>query len=99
MVIEYKRGLSANLINQGLFYLDCLDEHRGEFRMLVHDRIGPIAAAAIRWAEPRLICVAPEFHRYDLRAVRQIKQRIDLVRYQWFGDDLLFLAKAAAWSS
>jgi hypothetical protein len=99
VVIEYKRMRSANLISQGLYYLDWLDEHRGEFRMLVHDRIGPRAATAIRWDASRLICVASEFHRYDLRAVRQIKRRIELVRYQWFGDDLMFLAKAASCSS
>ena len=92
VVIEYKRRRSGNLISQGLFYLDWLDEHRGEFRLLVHERSGPGAAAAIRWGETRLICVAAAFHRYDLRAVRQIKRRIELLRYHWFGDDLLFLA-------
>jgi hypothetical protein len=93
VVIEYKRALSTNLISQGLFYLDWLDEHRGEFHLLVHDRLGPSAAATIKWGWPRLICVAAAFHRYDLRAVRQIQRRIELVRYLWFGDDLLLLAK------
>jgi hypothetical protein len=91
VVIEYKRTLSANLINQGLFYLDWLDEHRGEFHLLVHERLGAGMAASIRWHGPRLVCVAAEFHRYDLRAVRQIQRRIDLVRYRWFGEDLLVL--------
>lgn len=98
VVIEYKRRLSVNLISQGLFYLDWLDEHHTDFRFLVHDRLGPSAAAAIKWGEPRLICVAGEFHRYDLRAVRQIKRRIELLRYNWFGDDLLFLTMVAACS-
>jgi hypothetical protein len=99
VVIEYKRTRSANLISQGLFYLDWLNEHRAEFRLQVHDRIGPSAATAIKWGEPRLICVASDFHRYDLRAVRQIKRRIELVRYQWYGDDLLLLAKIAGYSA
>jgi hypothetical protein len=93
VVIEYKRTLSANLISQGLFYLDWLDEHRGEFRLLVQDRLGASVAGTIRWGGPRLICVASEFHRYDVRAVRQIKRRIEPVRYNGFGDDLLFLEK------
>jgi hypothetical protein len=98
VVIEYKRGLSVNLISQGLFYVDWLDEHRGEFHLLVHERLGADAATVIRWDVPRLICVAADFHRYDVRAVRQIKRRIELVRYDWFGDDLLFLARVAVGS-
>jgi hypothetical protein len=95
VVIEYKRLASVNLISQGLFYLDWLDEHRGEFRLLVQDRLGSDRATAIRWDGPRLICVAAHFHRYDIRAVRQIKRHVELVQYLWFGDDLLFLAKVA----
>jgi hypothetical protein len=98
VVIEYKRMRSVNLMSQGLFYLDWLDEHRGEFRLLVQDRLGARLAATITWDGPRLICVAASFHRYDLRAVRQIQRRIELVRYLWFGDDLLFLAKVAVLS-
>ena len=30
-IIEYKRNSNANVINQGLFYLDWLMDHRGEF--------------------------------------------------------------------
>jgi hypothetical protein len=93
VVIEYKRGLSSNLISQGLFYLDWLDEHRGEFRLLVHERLGESMAASIAWSAPRLICVAAEFHRYDLRAVRQIQRHIELIRYLRFGEHLLLLAK------
>jgi hypothetical protein len=93
VVIEYKRTLSVNLISQGLFYLDWLDEHRGDFRLLVHDRLGSGIGESINWECPRLICVAAEHHRYDLRAVRQIPRRVELIRYVWFGDDLLLLAK------
>ncbi len=97
VVIEYKRTLSANLISQGLFYLDWLDDHRAEFRMLVNDRLGPDVAKSISWDAPRLMCIAAEFHPYDVRAVRQNKCRIELVRYSWF-DDLLLLAKLSAQS-
>jgi hypothetical protein len=95
VVIEYKRTLSVNLISQGLYYLDWLQEHRAEFRMLVQDRLGVSMAGSVQWGEPRVICVASDFHRYDVRAVRQIGRRIELVRYFWFGEDLLFLAKIA----
>lgn len=34
-IIEYKRTTNENVINQGLFYLDWLMDHKGEFELLV----------------------------------------------------------------
>ncbi|MGW0710202.1 DUF5655 domain-containing protein [Streptomyces sp. NPDC002643] len=87
--IEYKRGTDAGLINQGLFYLSWLMDHRAEFGYLVRDRLGATAAAQVLWSAPRLICVAGDFTRYDVHAVREHRRSIDLVRYRLFGSDLL----------
>src|SRR4030081_1059601 len=35
VIIEYKRALNQNVINQGLFYLDWLLDHKAEFKLLV----------------------------------------------------------------
>ena len=93
VVIEYKRAGSVNLVSQGLYYLDWLDDHRAEFRLLVQDRLGDTAAKKIAWNTPRLICLAAAFHHYDIRAVQQIDRRIELLKYSWFDDDLLMLAR------
>lgn len=37
---EYKRSRDENVINQGLFYLDWLLDHQGEFALLVQRRLG-----------------------------------------------------------
>ena len=37
VIIEYKRSLNENVINQGLYYLDWLLDHRAEFKLLVLD--------------------------------------------------------------
>lgn len=47
VIIEYKRDRSENVINQGLFYLDWLMDHRGDFEILVRDRYGKDSAAQI----------------------------------------------------
>lgn len=96
VVIEYKRRTSDNLVSQGLFYLDWLDDHRAEFRLLVQDRLGAGVAASIRWGDPRLICVAAEFHRYDIRAVRQMERSIELVQYTRFSEQMLMLQRIGA---
>jgi predicted transport protein len=91
VIIEYKRDRSENVINQGLFYLDWLMDHRGDFEILVRDTFGKEAALAIEWSAPRLICIASDFTKYDTHAVKQMGRNIELIRYRAFSDDLLLL--------
>lgn len=91
VIIEYKRSVNENVINQGLFYLDWLLDHRKEFQWLVMERLGPEAAKAVDWTSPRLLCIAGDFTRYDEHAVKQIARNIELIRYRKFGDDLLMI--------
>jgi hypothetical protein len=90
-IIEYKRASNENVINQGLFYLDWLIDHRREFEWLVMERYGKDEAAKVEWSAPRLICIAGDFTRYDEHAVNQISRNIELIRYRRFGDELLLL--------
>lgn len=89
VIFEYKRTSNENVINQGLFYLDWLMDHKGEFQILVASKLGLATAESIDWSAPRLICVANDFTRYDEYAVRQIDRNVELVRYRDFGSDLL----------
>jgi hypothetical protein len=91
VIFEYKRAVNESVINQGLFYLDWLMDHRGDFKVLVLDRFGTEAAEAIDWRNPRLICVASGFTKYDEHAVNQMNRSIDLVRYRDFEGELLAL--------
>ena len=40
VIFEYKRAVNENVINQGLFYLDWLLDHRAEFELLVMRKLG-----------------------------------------------------------
>lgn len=91
VIFEYKRAINENVINQGLFYLDWLMDHRGDFTMLVLQKLGEEAANSIDWRNPRLICVASGFTKYDEHAVQQMNRSIELVRYRDFEGDLLAL--------
>src|SRR3954466_11805508 len=46
-IIEYKRASNENVINQGLFYLDWLLDHKGEFELLVQKKLGVQVAESI----------------------------------------------------
>src|SRR3989440_3263506 len=89
VIIEYKRALNENVINQGLFYLDWLMDHKAEFELLVMKKLGDKVANSIEWSAPRLLCIASDFTRYDEHAVQQINRNIELIRYRRYGNELL----------
>ena len=89
VIIEYKRHSNENVINQGLYYLDWLLDHKADFRLLVMDKLGKGEADKIEWSGTRLLCIAADFTRYDEHAVAQINRNIELIRYKLFADDLL----------
>ena len=90
-IIEYKRSRNENVINQGLFYLDWLLDHKAEFELLVIKILGEDASENIEWSNPRLLCIAGGFNKYDGHAVQQINRNIDLIRYLRFDEELLLL--------
>jgi predicted transport protein len=91
VIIEYKRSLNENVINQGLFYLDWLLDHRAEFTLLAMKQLGAAIEGKIDWAGTRLICVAHDFTKYDEHAVSQIDRNVELIRYRTYGSEMLLL--------
>lgn len=89
VIFEYKRSSSENVINQGLFYLDWLLDHKADFKLLVLEKLGAAAADQIDWSVPCVICVANDFTRYDIHAVNQMQRNIKLVKYRKYGNDLV----------
>lgn len=91
VIIEYKRHRDENVMNQGLFYLDWLMDHKAEFELLTLKAFGKESAEAIEWSSPRLLCIAGDFTKYDEHAVQQINRNIELIRYRIYGEELLLL--------
>jgi predicted transport protein len=91
VIIEYKRASNENVINQGLFYLDWLLDHKAEFQLKVQQKLGHKVAEQIEWSTPRLLCIAGDFTKYDIHAVQQIHRNIGLIRYRKYEPNLLLL--------
>lgn len=89
VIFEYKRSSSENVINQGLFYLDWLLDHKADFKLLVIEKLGMEVADQIDWSVPCVICIANDFTKYDVHAVNQMQRNIKLVKYRKYGEDLL----------
>ena len=89
VIFEYKRHSSENVINQGLFYLNWLLEHKANFKLLVLEKLGHKLANAIDWSMPRVICIASDFNKYDEEAIKQINRNVSLIRYKKYGNELV----------
>ena len=56
VIIEYKRALNENVINQGLYYLDWLLDHKGEFILNVQKRFGHSTPCQRLWLCRLCLC-------------------------------------------
>jgi len=89
VIFEYKCHTNENVINQGLFYLNWLLEHKANFKLLVLEELGSEVAKEIDWSMPRIICIAGDFNRYDEEAIKQINRNVSLIKYKKYGNELL----------
>lgn len=89
VIFEYKRSTNENVMNQGLFYLNWLLDHKDSFKILVIEKLDIKTAEKIDWSMPRVVCIAGDFTRYDESAIKQMDRNISLIRYKKFGEDLL----------
>lgn len=89
VVIEYKNVESSDLINQSLFYLSWIDDHRGDFEIAAQRALG--SKTVVDWSDVRVICIAPNYRKYDLHAVRIMGANIELWTYRLFTNGVLYL--------
>jgi len=82
VIIEYKWGEKDNVINQGLFYLDWLVDHKGDFQVVVERKLGK--KIKIDWSQPRLILIAQSFNKYDKYAINRMSENIELWTYSLY---------------
>lgn len=89
VIIEYKKVESSELINQSLFYLHWIQDHRGDFEIAVQKKLG--SDVSVDWSDVRVICIAPNFKKYDLHAVEVMGANIELWKYRLFSNNSLYL--------
>ena len=96
VIFEYKRSQNENVINQGLFYLDWLMDHKAEFKLLTIEKLGMDVANKIDWSIPCVICIASDFTKFDEHAVNQMQKNIRLIKCKKFGDELILFEQINA---
>lgn len=89
VIIEYKKVESSELITQSLFYLSWIHDHKGDFHIAVQKSLG--SNVEVDWSAVRVICLAPNYRKYDLYAVQVMGANIELWRYRLFKNSTLYL--------
>lgn len=89
VIIEYKKEESSDLINQSLFYLSWIQDHRGDFQIVAEKSLGK--TVEIDWSDIRVICIAPGYKKYDLHAVKAMGANIELWQYKLFDNQTLYI--------
>jgi predicted transport protein len=87
VIIEYKKVASSALITQSLFYLHWIKDHQGDFQVAVDNTIKE--HDEIDWSDIRVICIAPEFKKYDLHAVQVMGANIELWQYKFYENGII----------
>jgi predicted transport protein len=86
VIIEYKKVENSNLVTQGLFYLDWIKDHKGDFQLAAEKTLGQVE---VDWSHIRVICIAPGFDRYSLHAVRHMGAELELWQYHRYANGVL----------
>ena len=89
VIIEYKKVESSELINQSLFYLHWIQDHKGDFEIAVQRSLGN--SVEVDWSDVRVICIAPNYKKYDLHAVQVMGANIELWRYRLFTNGSVYI--------
>ena len=94
VIIEYKRNKNDNVINQSLSYLKWLKTQKpGFFEKLMIDKLGQQTASHIKldWGNPRVICIAESYSKFDIDTAEVVPLRIELMRYRYYEDGVFAL--------
>lgn len=89
VIIEYKKVASSELINQSLFYLHWLQDHKGDFQIIAEKVLNE--KIEVDWSEIRVICIAPNYKKYDLHAVQMMGASIELWQYKLYENSIISL--------
>jgi len=87
VIIEYKKVASSELINQGLYYLHWIKDHKGDFQIAANKAFGK--QVEVDWSDIRVICLAPEYKKYDLHAAQVMGANIELWQYKIYENEIL----------
>ena len=98
VIIEYKNIKRGGAIDQGMAYLQLLDENKADF-LQCYQQSGKgnknLKVDDIEWGESKVVVIAPAFTKHQLYAAKRTRDPIELYRITKYADKIITLEKAA----
>jgi predicted transport protein len=91
VIIEYKKQATAELVTQSLYYLSWIHDHRGDYEVVARKSLGN--NLEVDWSDVRVICISPNYSKFDLHAVNVLGASMELWSFRLYKDQNLFLEK------
>ncbi|MCA3030010.1 MAG: hypothetical protein ING66_15615 [Rhodocyclaceae bacterium] len=87
VIIEYKNVESSELITQSLYYLAWLQDHKGDFEAAARKAIK--TKFDVDWSAIRVICIAPNYKKFDVYAAQVLGEKIELWTFRLFNNNTI----------
>jgi predicted transport protein len=99
VIIEYKRSQNDSVINQAAWYLEWLLDHKEKFEKALKTFLDSIdyprdnpeikeKVEFVDWSNPRVVCIAESYNKFDLGLVKFLPFTIELLKYRLYNDIL-----------
>ena len=89
VIVHY--GSEASTLNQGLYHLNWLLDHRGDYNLLLYHQFGP--DVDVQWHIPRLVCLGEHVASYAVHTAAQVSFSAEIMRYRFHSDNLLLIER------
>ena len=100
VVVEYKRGHSYSVVDQGYSYLSAMVNNKADFILEYNERMNKqLRRDDVDWTSSRVIFVAPSFNTYQKNSVNFRDVPFELWEIRKFDDGLIALEQCHATST
>lgn len=90
VIIEYKKGSSYSVVDQGYSYLSVMLANKADFILEYNERTGkPIKRDDVDWSMSRVIFISPSFNSYQKNSVNFKDVPFELWEIKKYSDDLI----------
>ncbi|MBL63437.1 MAG: hypothetical protein CMI30_08515 [Opitutae bacterium] len=100
VIIEYKRGSSYSVVDQGYSYLSVMVNNKAEFILEYNERMEQsLKRAEVDWASSKVLFIAPSFNAYQCNSINFSDVPFELWEIRKFENGLLALEQLESTSS
>lgn len=100
VIIEYKRGNSYSVVDQGYSYLSVMLNNKADFILEYNERTGKqLKRNEIDWSASRVMFVAPSFNNYQKNSINFKDLPFELWEIKKFDNDLISLEQHVSTSN